>query len=228
VVADGGNALMHDKFAVIDDAIVFTGSWDLSDSGVWRNNNNLVIIYSVRMAENFGVELEEMFGPWRFGSGSPVTTPHVVLALENVRVGTYSAPEDGVAPRVLCILSGGEESMHFMAFCFTRDDFGRAREGKVPAGITVAGVAEEGMLFGKGRELFEWLQSRGVAVLADGNRYTMHHKVLTVAGETVVTGSYNFSAAAEEKNDENVLFMHSRAVAGRHMDEFMRIWRQAG
>ena len=61
MVADGGNALMHDKFAVIDDAIVFTGSWDLSDSGVWRNNNNLVIIYSVRMAENFGVEFEKMF-----------------------------------------------------------------------------------------------------------------------------------------------------------------------
>ncbi len=62
----------------------------------------------------------------------------------------------------------------------------------------------------------------------DGNRYTMHHKVLIVDAETVVTGSYNFSATAEEKNDENVFIVHSCDVAGRYMDEFAKIWRQAG
>ncbi len=65
-------------------------------------------------------------------------------------------------------------------------------------------------------------------MLVDGNRYTVHHKVLLVDGETIITGSYNLSAAAEEKNDENVLIIQSRDVAGSYMDEFGKIWQQGG
>jgi len=43
----------------------------------------------------------------------------------------------------------------------------------------------------------------------------------------VVTGSYNFSRNAEEKNDENVLIFHSDEIAQQYLIEFERIYLAA-
>ncbi len=41
----------------------------------------------------------------------------------------------------------------------------------------------------------------------------------------MVTGSYNFSKSADEKNDENVLVVHDRGIAARYLEEFERLVR---
>jgi phosphatidylserine/phosphatidylglycerophosphate/cardiolipin synthase-like enzyme len=55
----------------------------------------------------------------------------------------------------------------------------------------------------------------------------MHHKVLIIDGRTVVTGSYNFTANAERRNDENVLVIHNPQIAAQFLEEFHRLYDQA-
>jgi phosphatidylserine/phosphatidylglycerophosphate/cardiolipin synthase-like enzyme len=55
----------------------------------------------------------------------------------------------------------------------------------------------------------------------------MHHKFMVIDGEIVVTGSYNWSAAAEERNDENLVVIRDRGVAEAFEREFERIWSQS-
>ena len=55
----------------------------------------------------------------------------------------------------------------------------------------------------------------------------MHHKVFIIDGETVITGSYNFSRSAEERNDENTLIIHSPTVAAQFQAEFERVFEKA-
>jgi hypothetical protein len=43
-----------------------------------------------------------------------------------------------------------------------------------------------------------------------------HNKVMIIDGKTVITGSFNFTKAAEEKNAENVLITHDAALAQRY------------
>ena len=52
----------------------------------------------------------------------------------------------------------------------------------------------------------------------------MHHKVILIDGETVITGSYNFSKNAETSNDENILILKNREIAGAFLREFRRCW----
>jgi phosphatidylserine/phosphatidylglycerophosphate/cardiolipin synthase-like enzyme len=52
----------------------------------------------------------------------------------------------------------------------------------------------------------------------------MHHKVFIIDGQIVVTGSYNFSRSAEERNDENLLVIHNAAIASLYQDEFDKIY----
>ena len=48
-----GRALMHNKFCILDDNIVITGSMNPTDNGVGKNNNNLVVISSKYLIENY-------------------------------------------------------------------------------------------------------------------------------------------------------------------------------
>ena len=80
---------------------------------------------------------------------------------------------------------------------------------------------------GAGSE-FETLTGGGLDVRLDGNPFNMHHKFLIIDRQTVVTGSYNFTFSAEEHNDENLLVIHDREIAGTFGDEFARIIEIAG
>jgi phosphatidylserine/phosphatidylglycerophosphate/cardiolipin synthase-like enzyme len=71
---------------------------------------------------------------------------------------------------------------------------------------------------------FERLQTAGVDVRLDGNPDKLHHKVLLIDQEIVITGSYNFSASAENNNDENTLVIHSTPLARRFLAEFQRVF----
>ncbi len=50
----------------------------------------------------------------------------------------------------------------------------------------------------------------------DGEHAIAHNKVIVVDGETVVTGSYNFTQQAERRNAENLLVLHDAALAGKY------------
>ena len=74
---------------------------------------------------------------------------------------------------------------------------------------------------------FDPFRQAGLEVLIDGIEGQMHHKVFIVDEKIVVLGSYNFSQAAEERNDENLLIVYNEEIAGQFMQEFQRVSAQA-
>jgi len=64
-------------------------------------------------------------------------------------------------------------------------------------------------------------------VRLDGNPRNMHHKVILIDDNIVIFGSYNFTANAEMKNDENLLVIHNAEIANQFLEEFKRIFDAA-
>jgi phosphatidylserine/phosphatidylglycerophosphate/cardiolipin synthase-like enzyme len=221
VVEDDRGAIMHDKFIVIDGYQVWTGSWNLTANGTYRNNNNVIVINSPRLAENYEAEFDEMFADKEFGPNSPADTPHPVLTINGVQVENYFAPEDDVSEKVAARLEEAQKSIYFMAFSFTDDRMGRVIADKAKAGLAVGGVFEAR---GSDTEYSEYgrMRRRGLDVLVDGNPYILHHKVLIIDEKVVVLGSYNFTQNADESNDENVLIVHDSGLAARYLEEYHR------
>jgi phosphatidylserine/phosphatidylglycerophosphate/cardiolipin synthase-like enzyme len=60
----------------------------------------------------------------------------------------------------------------------------------------------------------------------DGIDGLMHHKVFIIDEQIVVTGSYNFSRSAEERNDENILVIYNTDIAREFLKEFERVKAQ--
>lgn len=227
VLGDRREGLMHDKFAIIDRQEVWTGSMNFTVNGAYRNDNNLLRLRSTRLAADYLAEFEEMFVEDAFGPGSPANTPYPSLVVDGTRVEVYFSPEDDTAARLVELVADARESVYFLAYSFTADDLSTALLARAPAGVTISGVFEESQYRSNTGAEFERLLSGGLDVRLDGNPRNMHHKVLIIDQQIVVTGSYNFSASAAERNDENTLVIHNAGIAAAYLEEFQRIYAAA-
>ncbi len=226
VVGGNSNAIMHDKFLVVDGKAVWMGSWNYTTNDTYRYNNNGVLIQSSELARNYSVTFEKMFknktfGPQRKPGG---TTPK--LAIGGVTVENYFAPEDKVAEKIIARLKNAQKTIDFMAFSFTDDDIGNVVMARAKIGVKVRGVFETTGSETKFSE-FGRMKEAKLDVWQDGNPYLMHHKVFIIDGQTVIFGSFNFSQNADNENDENLLIVDEPALALAFEAEFGRVYEQA-
>ncbi|HEY74791.1 MAG TPA: phospholipase [Thermoflexia bacterium] len=221
--------LMHDKFVVVDGTWVWTGSWNLTENGTYRNDNNALLIASELLARDYATEFDELFSGL-FGPSSPADTPYPVIEVEAgsevARIEVYFAPEDGATEGILNVLSQARSHVRFLAYHFTNEHLADALIDLARRGIRVEGVIEA-RTAQDAYSQFDRLRASGVEVLPDGNPYIMHHKVFIVDDQTVVTGSFNFTLSAEERNDENVLILHDTGIAAAYIEEFDRVMEVA-
>lgn len=227
VLGDRREGRMHNKFIVIDRQEVWTGSMNYTVSEAYQNNNNMIRVRSSRLAENYLTEFEEMFIDDHFGPKSPLNTPYPSLSVEGTQLEVYFSPEDGTAAHLMDLIKDAQESIYFMAYSFTSDDIATAMLERAKSGVTVVGVFETSQYRSNIGTEFDHLLSGGAVVRLDGNPRNMHHKVIIIDMLTVVTGSYNFSASAEDSNDENTLIIHNAQIASQYLEEFVKVFSQA-
>lgn len=222
IVDDQRPAIMHNKFLVVDNAAVWTGSWNFTTGDTYRLNNNAITIQSPPLAQNYTAEFEKMFMQRQFGPNKPAGVPNPVLTINGVRVENYFAPEDKVASRIVAKINQAKQSIHFMAFSFTNDAIGSAIIDRAQAGVQTAGVFET---TGSNTKYSEYgkMKQAGLDVLQDGNPYVMHHKVIIIDGREVIFGSFNFTDNADKDNDENLLIIDDPTLAQAFEAEFQRV-----
>jgi phosphatidylserine/phosphatidylglycerophosphate/cardiolipin synthase-like enzyme len=171
-------------------------------------------------------EFQEMWTEDSFGPRSPSTVSQQSVMIDGVNIQILFAPEDEVGTYLAELLAQAQTEIRFMAFSFTHDDMGGTVLSRAQAGVDVAGIFETR---GSETEYSELpaLYCARVPVLQDGNPRTFHHKVLVIDRHIVVTGSFNFSANADEGNDENIIIIDNAEIAEQYLQEFDRRWAEA-
>jgi phosphatidylserine/phosphatidylglycerophosphate/cardiolipin synthase-like enzyme len=120
------------------------------------------------------------------------------------------------------LISQARKSIYVAMYSFTRDGLASALVDAKNRGVEVKVIMEEENAYVQGSD-YRMLKEAGVDIRLDGNPALMHHKFMVVDGEIIVTGSYNWSTAAEDRNDENFVVIRDRSVAERFMQEFNRL-----
>jgi phosphatidylserine/phosphatidylglycerophosphate/cardiolipin synthase-like enzyme len=225
VFQDERRAFMHNKFIVIDEVVVWTGSANFTANDIYRNNNNMLRIIDERLAQNYTAKADDLFGGGG-GPGGGSVVIHPELEIDGAQVRTMFSPEDPVTRRIIERIDGAQQRVDMMAFAFTSDPIAEALVAARQRGVAVRGVMENRNARGTGSD-FELVLAGGVDMHTDGNCYIMHHKVIVIDGRTVITGSFNFTRAAQEQNDENVLIIDDASLAARYHEEFERVYGHA-
>ena len=215
--------LMHDKFCIVDGKKVSTGSMNPTENDAHKNNNNLLLIQSSVIAQNYEDEFREMWNG-DFKKGARVKNPVIMLQDKGVdkRVETYFCPEDSCAEQVREELQKAEKSIHFMTFSFTHEGIANVILLKNLGGMEIKGVMEVKQISEFSE--FNRLKQNRISVRKDGNKNNLHHKVFIIDGKTVVTGSFNPTANGDQHNDENVIIIEDQEIAEKFEKEFAKVY----
>lgn len=215
---DNDKQLMHNKFCIIDDKIVLTGSFNPTGNDNYKNNNNVVIVYSNFLAKNYEDEFDEL---WKgvFGNGENVKYP--ALYVNDIKIQNYFCPEDNCASHVIDLIKNAKSSIYFMTFTFTNGDIADALIEK--DNLDIRGIFDSGQSANKYSQ-YRRLKEFGINVKKDADKYKMHHKVFIIDNRTVVTGSFNPTKSADTKNDENLLVIDDKKIADVFLWEFDNLW----
>ncbi|MBE2223186.1 MAG: phospholipase [Anaerolineae bacterium] len=224
VVDDARGALMHNKFWIFDGQTVWTGSTNITENGIFRNNNNVIVVESPAVAAMFEREFAEMWDG-EFGPRSPSTLDQQSTTIQGTPVEILFAAEDEVMDELIPLINQARSNIKFMAFSFTHEGLGEAMLAKAADGVAVSGIFETRGSETEYSELSNMVCAN-LAVRQDGNPGTFHHKVIIIDDRIVITGSLNFSDNANDSNDENVIIINNADIAQQYLQEFQRRWQE--
>jgi phosphatidylserine/phosphatidylglycerophosphate/cardiolipin synthase-like enzyme len=225
------SGLMHNKFYIVDDRRVWTGSTNMTETCLLYNPNSNLWIDSPELAANYAVEFDRERQGYFGKRGAPKTTlPHAEVRVGSARIQSFFTPWMDPTPTIVERIEGAKKSVEVMCFVFSSQDIGEALIRAHQRGVKVR-VLLDNLFSGPGSTArwryvpFKELRKVGVAVKFDDEDSKFHHKVVIVDGKTVMVGSFNLSVSAVEDNNENLLIVDSPEVAHQYQQEFERWWK---
>lgn len=137
---------------------------------------------------------------------APLQTPGAQPASNFVsaKVTVYFSPKGGATDAIIRELDSAKKWIRIQAYSFTSEPIAAAIIRAHRRGVNVKAVLDKSNKTAQ-YSAATFLQNQGAEVLIDDRHAIAHSKVIVIDGETLITGSFNFSKAAEEKNAENLL-----------------------
>jgi len=152
-------------------------------------------------------------------------TQTVQTGVPNPLVEYCFSPGGNCASRIIYWIGRANSSIHVLIYSFTLDSI---RDGLLDAksrNIEIKVVMDNTQAAGQGSE-YQNLLTAGVDVRLDRRSADMHDKVAIIDGHIIITGSFNWTAAANEDNNENLLVINSQTWGAAYETEFQRVWTQ--
>jgi len=216
-------AIMHNKFVVIDAAVVWTGSANASDSCTGGYNVNFgLILWSPDVAARYIQELQQM-AEGRFGM-SKQSFPNTSVPTDVGTVRVYFSPQDSPLEKVVIpALERAERSIDLAVFYLTQRDVLKILKAKAKSGVKVRIILDASAV-ARSHATVHALRKAGAQVKVENWGGKMHAKTGIIDGELTILGSLNWTVAGSQKNDENILAIKGDA-AKQALVWFENLWR---
>ncbi len=244
IIGVNTSGLMHNKFIVFDrdnaqKCWVEMGSMNFTDNNMFDDYNNVIMIQDQSLARAYTEEFEEMWGtktadPGIFssksGSGKSDNTPHKFI-VSGIPMELYFSPSDGVTNEISSRLATADKDVQVATLTFTMNQLGADMKAAAGRGAVCRVLIDN--INDQGSE-FNFLNTIPGVMAKDyvAGQFQFHHKYCVIDGTpagvnsdpTVITGSHNWSNAAQTINDENTLILHNKDIANLFMQEFEARW----
>jgi len=137
-------------------------------------------------------------------------------------------PGDAVDNLIVAAIDRAQTEVLVHAYTFTHRKIAQALINARRRGVTVAVLADREQARAVPQNVLAQLAGGGIEVWLDGNFAAAHNKVIVIdAGlprATTITGSYNFTLAAQRSNAENIVVLHdNEPVARAYRDNWRRL-----
>lgn len=145
---------------------------------------------------------------------------------EPVNAQVYFCPEDFCSEQLISQINSANKTIDIAIYSFTHDGIAEAIIGAKNRGVKVRVVFDYLQAAGQ-YSVDELIESEGIEIKIRKQTGAMHNKFCVIDGEKVLTGSFNYSSNADEKNDENLILLIDEELAKAYSSEFEEIWSQS-
>jgi len=138
-------------------------------------------------------------------------------------IAVFFSRVDNPQAAIVRALDGARQTVHIAMYYFTDAKLAEAVVRARQRGVQTYVYLDRSQVDQQHSQA-RYLAARGVPVRISSNPAIMHNKFAVIDGSTVITGSYNWTKAAWQRNDENLLIIHRPEVAQRYMQRFAGLW----
>ena len=116
-------------------------------------------------------------------------------------------------------LNNAKSEILVQAYSFTSAPIAKALVDAYKKGIRVVVILDKSQRTAHYTSA-SFLANSKIPTFIDDSHAIAHNKIMIIDGTTVITGSFNFTKAAEEKNAENLLVIKSEELAKKYLDNW--------
>jgi phosphatidylserine/phosphatidylglycerophosphate/cardiolipin synthase-like enzyme len=121
-------------------------------------------------------------------------------------IRVYFSPNGGCTDAILSQINQAKTEILIQAYSFTSKPIARALIQAKKRGVKIIAVLDKSNRTRK-YSAATFLKNMGIPVFIDDKHAIAHNKIMIIDNRVVITGSFNFSMAAETKNAENLLIL---------------------
>jgi phosphatidylserine/phosphatidylglycerophosphate/cardiolipin synthase-like enzyme len=132
----------------------------------------------------------------------------------------FFSPNGGCTDAVISALGTAKKTILVQAYSFTSAPIAEALVEAKKRGVDVQVILDKSQRTEKYSGA-TFLANSGIPVFIDADHKIAHNKVMVIDGQTVITGSFNFTKSAETGNAENVLLiLHAPELAMKYTENW--------
>lgn len=119
-------------------------------------------------------------------------------------IEAFFSPNGGCTEAITCEIIAAKSEILIQAYSFTSVPIAKAITQAKKRGVKIEAILDKSQRTGK-YSAATFLSNAGIPVLIDDQHAIAHNKIIIIDRNTLISGSFNFSKAAEDKNAENLL-----------------------
>ncbi len=132
----------------------------------------------------------------------------------------YFSPNGGATKAIVSELNNAKSEILIQAYSFTSVPIAKAIVDAEKRGVRIEVVLDKSQKTEKYSSA-DFVAHAGIPVYIDSSHKIAHNKIMIVDKSVLITGSFNFSKAAEESNAENLLILKgNKPLVDRYIDNF--------
>lgn len=158
-----------------------------------------------------GVAYEEFIGIGTWHSFAPTTS----------KINVCFTPPVGCGALIIQQISKAKDAIYVQAFNFYSDPIAKALIKAKARGVKVRVILDKTNNDNERSQALSLMQE-GIEVVVDSITGIAHNKIIILDDSKVITGSFNFSDSADNKNAENVLLIDDLDIAREYLANWMR------
>jgi phosphatidylserine/phosphatidylglycerophosphate/cardiolipin synthase-like enzyme len=126
------------------------------------------------------------------------------------------SPRGGCTENIVDQIKSAKSEILVQAYSFTSVPIAKALTDAHKRGVKVETILDKSQRTERYSSA-TFLLDAGIPTYIDDKHAIAHNKIIIIDQQTVITGSFNFTKAAEMKNAENLLVIHSKELANTYM-----------